>query len=76
MIDIVSYNVPGLTTDGAPDAVRSALTSVPGVSEVIINLPVRLVQVEYDEEQTTPEALKAIIESTGLIVQRYAEGRR
>ncbi len=75
-LDLVSFNVPGMTQDSDRSAVHSSLDGVPGIEEVVINLPARLVQVKYDPEEVSPEEIKALIESTGLMVQRYSNGYR
>ncbi|ACZ41509.1 Heavy metal transport/detoxification protein [Thermobaculum terrenum ATCC BAA-798] len=75
-LDLVSFNVPGMTQDSDRSAVYSSLDGVPGIEEVVINLPARLVQVKYDPEEVSPEEIKALIESTGLMVQRYSNGYR
>lgn len=73
---ITSFNVPSISVDGGAQTIRSAIESAEGVSEVLVNTAARLVQVEYDKERITPEALKGAIEAAGYRVQRYSNGKR
>ncbi len=73
---ITSFNVPDISVAVGIQAVTNAIEPAHGVSKVLVNTAARLVQVEYDEDQTTPEALKNAIEAAGYRVQRYANGKR
>ncbi len=73
---ITSFNVPGISVADGIQAITSAIEPANGVTKVLVNTAARLVQVEYDEDQTTPEALKNAIEAAGYRVQRYANGKR
>jgi copper chaperone CopZ len=73
---ITSFTVPGVNRGDDAEIIRGAVGPAAGVSEVVINLPARLVQVEYDEDRTSPHALKTVIESAGYLVQRYSDGKR
>lgn len=73
---IITFNVPRIHGRESAQAIESAVRPTAGVGEVIVNVPARIVQVEYDEEQLTPEAIKILIESAGFPVQRYSNGKR
>lgn len=73
---IITFNVPRIHGGESAQAIESAVRPTAGVAEVIVNVPARIVQVEYDEEQLTPEAIKSVIESAGFPVQRYSNGKR
>lgn len=73
---IISFNVPDISVAAGVQAITTAIEPAQGVSKVLVNTAARLVQVEYDEDQTTPEALKGVIEAAGYRVQRYSNGKR
>ncbi len=73
---ITTFNVPGINGEESAQSVASAVQPTQGVSEVIVNVPARIVQVEYDPDQLTAEVLKSVIESAGFTVQRYSHGKR
>ncbi|MDP9350065.1 MAG: heavy-metal-associated domain-containing protein [Chloroflexota bacterium] len=73
---ITTFNVPGINGEESAQSVASAVQPTQGVSEVIVNVPARIVQVEYDPDQLTAEVLKSVIESAGFTVQRYSNGKR
>lgn len=73
---ITSFNVPTINDAGSVEKVTNAVRPSKGVSDVIVNVPARIVQVVYDSEQTDPHTLKAAIEAAGFLVQRYSDGRR
>ncbi len=75
-MEITTFNVPKIRCGGCAEAITNAVRPVSGVRDVEVNIPVRLVQVVYDDEQTTPEALKTAIESAGYPVQRYSANER
>ncbi len=76
MANITTFNVPSLTRPEAVEAIFNSVRPMPGVTDVTINLPVRLVNVEYDPTATNADALKDAIERAGYRVQRYSDGRR
>ncbi len=73
---ITSFNVPNITVAEDAQAITTAVEPADGVSRVLVNTAARLVQVEYNEDRTTPEALKGAIETAGYRVQRYSNGKR
>lgn len=73
---IISFNVPDISVAAGVQSITTAIEPAQGVSKVLVNTAARLVQVEYDEDQTTPEALKGAIEAAGYRVQRYSNGKR
>ena len=76
MTTITTFNVPKIGCEGCAETITNAVRPQAGVSDVIVNIPARLVQVEYDSSQTTPEAIKGAIEGSGYLVQRYSDGSR
>lgn len=75
-VAITSYTVPKIHGLSDAEALRGAISLLPGVAEVKVNVPARLVQVDYDDERVTSEAIKAAIEAAGYVVQRYSDGKR
>lgn len=73
---ITTFNVPTMNCSGCAEAIVSAVRPAAGVSNIVLNVPARLVQVEYDGQQTSPGALKGAIEGGGYRVQRYSDGLR
>ncbi len=73
---ITSFNVPNITVAEGAQAITTAVEPTDGVNRVLVNTAARLVQVEYDEDRTTPELLKGAIEAAGYRVQRYSNGKR
>ena len=73
---ITTYNVPRINGGASAETITRAVKPSLGVSDVMVNIPARLVQVEYDEDATTAVALKDVIEAAGYPVQRYSDGKR
>ena len=76
MTEITTFNVPKVACGDSAEAIAGAVRPMAGVSDVVVNIPARLVQVEYDDSLITPKAIKDAIESSGYLVQRYSDGRR
>ena len=73
---ITTFNVPGISGGETAAAIAQVVKPTLGVSDVLVNVPARLVQVHYDDDRVTPETLKGVIESAGYRVQRYSHGKR
>ena len=60
--------VPGMECGACESAVTDALTAVPGVSTVSVDLDSKLVRVEHDRERAATDQLREAIEDTGFDV--------
>ena len=65
-----SFPVEGMTCATCEIAIRRALTKVPGVKAARVSVISKSAEVDYDPQQTTPEALVAAINSTGYQASR------
>lgn len=54
-------DVPGISCEHCQRAVTEALTPIPGVSRVDVNLPGKQVFVEYDQSAVSLDRLKAVL---------------
>lgn len=59
------FPVEGMTCATCEIAIRRALTKVPGVKAARVSVTSKSAEVDYDPQQTAPEALVAAINSTG-----------
>jgi copper chaperone CopZ len=75
-VTTTSFTVPRIAGPAGAEAITRALRPADGVSDVVINVPARIVQVTYDEARTSDEALRTLIERAGYPVQRYSWGKR
>lgn len=57
--------VTGMTCGGCSSNVTKALRAVKGVDNVIVSLSDAKATVQYDEELTSPEQMKAVIKEAG-----------
>ena len=64
----LTLRVTGMTCGGCENAVRRAVTKLPGVAEVNASHQQQLVKVDFDEAQTTADAIKGRITALGYQV--------
>ena len=57
--------VTGMTCGGCISSVTHALKAVSGVSDVKVSLSAGEATVQYDEQLTSPEQLKSVVQSAG-----------
>lgn len=62
----VIVSVPQLHCEGCAKSIRGELNDAPGVQEVEIDVPKRQVAVEYDQAQTTREAVRNHVRDAGF----------
>ena len=65
----VALNVEGMSCDHCSHTIREALLRLNGVYEVIVDLSVKRVAVEYDAERLDIETIKGTIEDVGYTVK-------
>jgi mercuric ion binding protein len=61
----VTLSVPGMTCPTCPITIRAALDRVHGVEVVKSNVEKRTVMVRYDDDKTTPAALRKATTNAG-----------
>lgn len=57
--------VTGMTCGGCVNSLTRALKSVSGVSDVNVSLETGETSVQYDENLTSPEQLKSVVDNAG-----------
>ena len=65
----IVFNVEDMTRENCKQIIKSALTQLNGVYEVIVDLGTKHVAVEYDEERLDVGTLKGTIEDVGYKVR-------
>ena len=68
MSESLQLTVTGMTCGGCENAVRRAVSKLPGVEAVTADRSANLVGVEFDPSQVTPQAIRAEIEGIGYEV--------
>ncbi len=66
MVRQLRLSVPEMGCAGCAASVHDALMSGPGVSRADVDLKSKQVTVEYDAEQTTPDALRGRVSEAGF----------
>lgn len=64
-MQIEQIKVSGMTCGGCTSNVTKALKSVNGVNDVSVSLADNIATVQYDEQSTSAEHLKAVIKQAG-----------
>ena len=59
------FEVSGMTCTACSAHVEKAVCKLPGVQEVNVSLMTNSMQVDYDQTQTSPDAIIAAVESGG-----------
>jgi copper chaperone len=62
-------NVPDISCEHCERAITNALTPVAGVRTVSVDIPGRLVRVEYDESQVNIERMKDVLQEEDYPVE-------
>ncbi len=60
--------VEGMSCGHCVNAVANALTALSGIAEVSVDLPLKTVTVDFDEDMVTLEMMKKAIEEEGYEV--------
>ncbi|MDR0771357.1 MAG: heavy-metal-associated domain-containing protein [Burkholderiales bacterium] len=63
---VAALHIDGMTCQGCIAGVTRALKAVSGVAEVTVSLDDKCATVQYDDKQTAPAALIAVIEDAGF----------
>jgi len=67
-ISTVEFQVEGMTCTGCEKTIQKKLSKVPGVKSAKADHKAKTTVVEFNDSQTTPEALAEAIKSTGYKV--------
>ncbi len=67
-MDTVILKVEGMSCAHCVKAVTSAVSALPGVSGVTVDLGAKTVTVAYDASKSSPDSIKAKIEDQGYDV--------
>ena len=65
----VTFNVEGMSGTGCPDVIHAALIRLNGVENVIVDVDLKRVAVEFDAERVPIDTLKGTIEDAGFKVR-------
>ena len=68
----LTLHVTGMTCGGCENAVKRAVSRLPGVSEVSASHQAQRVTVDYDAAQVTPETIEAKIAALGYQVGQHS----
>lgn len=64
--------VPSISCGGCARAIRQILEGKPGINTISVDVPGKIVTVEYEEEATTREAIGATLNQSGYPVAEAA----
>ena len=68
----VVMNVPDISCEHCERAITGALSPIDGVRNVSVDIPGKLVKVEYDDSQVDLEKMKAILQEKDYPVESVA----
>lgn len=63
-------NVTGMTSEDCTDTVMRAIKTIDGVTNVSVSYPQSRAIVQFDEEQTATQEVKAVLEKAGYGVKK------
>jgi copper chaperone len=72
---VVNLHVPDVSCEGCANAISTAVGSLWGVCGVTVNVPGKVVTVNYNEDEVKPAEIKARIEEAGYEIQPPDEYR-
>ena len=65
-------NVPDISCEHCERAITNALTPIPGVRSVNVDIPGKQVHVDYDESQMTVDQVKDVLQEEDYPVESVA----
>ncbi len=65
----VTFNVEGMAGNDSADTIHAALIRLNGVDNVIVDVGMKRVAIEYDAERVPMDTLKGTIEDAGYKVR-------
>ncbi len=65
----IAFVVEGMACDHCAQSIKSALTQLNGVYEVIVDIQSKRIAVEFDQERMDIDTLKGTIEDAGYKVK-------
>ena len=69
-------NVTGMTTEDCTETVMRAIKSIDGVSNVSVSFPQSRAIVQFDEDQTAPQEMAAVLEKAGFGIRKLNFGEQ
>ena len=69
---ITVLNVPDISCEHCERAITNALTPIPGVRSVNVDIPGKQVHVDYDESQMTVDQVKDVLQEEDYPVESVA----
>jgi copper chaperone CopZ len=63
-----SYTVEGMSCNHCKMAVEKEVKALPGMLSAVVDLPGKKLAVEYDGDETSPEAIRKAVEEAGFTV--------
>lgn len=70
----ISLNVPDISCGHCETTVRTALQGKPGVKSVQVDIPAKIVYLDYDENAFSLEQVKEVLDEEGYPVAGTGEG--
>lgn len=64
-METANLHSPDISCDGCAQAIKRILSATPGVSSVNVDVPSKLIAVEYDEAQVQLPEIKAKLSRAG-----------
>ena len=71
-METVTYTAPSISCDHCRHAIEGAVGALPGVQRVEVDIPGRLVEVNYDSAQVSTAQIEATLEEEGYPAQAVA----
>jgi copper chaperone len=69
-METVTYTSPAISCDHCRHAIETAVGGLPGVRAVLVAVPSKRVEVQFDPAQVSTETLEATLEEEGYPVSR------
>lgn len=65
----IKYTAPNIKCEGCAETITEALSRIPGVSDVKVDIPEKVVTVEYDGDTVSGTTLKSALAESGFPAQ-------
>ena len=61
----IELTAPGISCAKCKDNIEGDLASYPGITQVTVDVATRRVHIAYDQQRTSPDQLRAILDKIG-----------